>query len=109
MTASPSASGLEPLLTTEELAAILSVDPKTVRALIHEGHLPSVRIGRRCLRFDRRDVAAFIEGAKERRACAPVALAGRVSIRKKRGASDVVPLSERTDLNPSRRPFKGGK
>jgi len=52
------------LVKTEAVAALLDVDPKTVRALVDAGSLRAVRIGKRCLRFDPADVAAFIAQAK---------------------------------------------
>jgi excisionase family DNA binding protein len=45
-----------PLLTTEEVAERLRVDVKTVRALVEAERLRVVRLGKRCLRFDPRDV-----------------------------------------------------
>lgn len=53
------------LLTTEEVAEIMRVDVKTVRALVEAARLRVVRLGKRCVRFDPRDVEACIEGAKE--------------------------------------------
>ena len=41
---------------TNASAALLDVDPKTVRALVDAGSLRAVRIGKRCLRFDPADV-----------------------------------------------------
>ena len=54
----------EKLLTTEEVAERLRVDVKTVRALVEAERLKVVRLGKRCVRFDPRDVDACIEGAK---------------------------------------------
>lgn len=64
-------SAPEPLLTTDDLAKWLQIDPKTVRALIYEGHLPTIRIGKRVLRFDRRDVEKYLEGARKKFAPPP--------------------------------------
>ena len=96
----PSAT-IEPLLTTEEVAQILRVDPKTVRALVAEEGLRAVRIGKRCIRFDRRDVAAFIDQAKAPAVPSPPPTA-RVTVRS-RHAAGIVPFSERTDLGPRKR------
>ena len=97
------------LITTEAVAERLSVDPKTVRALVDDGALRAVRIGKRCIRFDPQDVEAFIEGAK---ACpsTPRAASGtsisstKVAVsmgrRGKRRAGPLKPLSERDDLKP---------
>ena len=47
---------MSPLLTTEQVAELLSVDAKTVRTLADNGDMRVVRIGKRCLRFDPADV-----------------------------------------------------
>lgn len=52
-----------PLLTISEVAAFLSVSPKTVRRLTGRG-LPCVRIGR-VVRFRQADLLRFVEARKE--------------------------------------------
>jgi len=47
---------LEPLLTTPEVAQILGCDEKTLRALVDDGKLRRVLIGKRIVRFDPADV-----------------------------------------------------
>jgi excisionase family DNA binding protein len=51
------------LLTARETARALAVCEKTLWQLRRDGLLPTVRVGRG-IRFDRRDVLAFIEGCK---------------------------------------------
>jgi hypothetical protein len=59
----PSAPQL--LLTARAAAAALSVSERTLWALTHpRGPLPAVRLGR-AVRYDVRDLAAFIDRAKE--------------------------------------------
>ena len=53
--------GLDELLTAEEVAAVIRADSvKTVARLRKTDQLPAIRVGR-SFRFDRRDVAAWIE------------------------------------------------
>jgi len=51
------------LLTLPEVAAFLSVSPKTVRRLLRRG-LPCVRLGR-VVRFRQADLLRFVEARKE--------------------------------------------
>lgn len=46
----------EPLLTIDEVAALLDVQPITVRRQVDRRLLPCIRVGHKLLRFDRRDV-----------------------------------------------------
>jgi excisionase family DNA binding protein len=55
---------LEPLMTTDEVAAILRVNPKTVRRLVNAGRLPCIRFGR-SVRFASGDVLAWLSARKE--------------------------------------------
>lgn len=56
--------GLDELLTAEEVAEVLRADSvKTVARLRKQGHLRAVRVGR-TFRYDRRDVADYIERAR---------------------------------------------
>ena len=57
------------LLTEVETADVLSVCPRTVWTLADTGQLPKVRIGR-SVRYDRKDIAAFIERSKQTTAVA---------------------------------------
>ena len=54
---------LDPLLTIDEVAAVLKVSPKTIRRLIARG-LPCVRLGR-VIRFQQADLLRFVEARKE--------------------------------------------
>lgn len=87
-------------MTTDQVAELLQVDPKTVRALVSGGHLVAVRLGKRLMRFDPRDVAACIEAAREKQQPATPP-PGRATAYRPNG---IVPWSERTDLQrPPRR------
>ncbi|MCE9556754.1 MAG: helix-turn-helix domain-containing protein [Planctomycetes bacterium] len=46
--------------TAADLAARLGIAPKTVWKLARNGKIPSVRIGRRCIRFDADAVVAVL-------------------------------------------------
>ena len=50
---------LEPLLTVDEVAGLLRLQPSTVRAYAERGSLPSVTVGNR-LRFKPSDVSLWI-------------------------------------------------
>lgn len=47
---------LQPLLTTGEVAAALSVDPETVRRWVKDGKLRAVELPSGVLRFKRSDI-----------------------------------------------------
>lgn len=51
------------LLTVEQLAERLAVNPMTVRRMVNRGQLPAVRIGR-AIRFKPADVDAFLESVR---------------------------------------------
>ena len=55
---------LHRLLTIEQVAAFLSVSPKTVRRLVTGRRLPCIRLGR-VLRFQQADLFRFVEARKE--------------------------------------------
>ena len=52
----------EPLLTVEQAAAILAVNPRTVRRAIADGELPVRRI-RGCIRIEASALQAFIKSS----------------------------------------------
>lgn len=53
----------QPLLTTQEVAAILKLKAcKTVRGLVKAGKLRRVIVGERSVRFREEDVRAYVEG-----------------------------------------------
>ena len=52
------------LLTLEEVAARLRVSRTTVRRLRESGDLPSILIGRRCVRFEAGVVEGYIRGER---------------------------------------------
>src|SRR3712207_2343318 len=49
------------LLTAEEVAAVLGVDPRTVQRFASDGRLPRVVLGRRSTRYRDSDVRALID------------------------------------------------
>jgi len=52
------------LLTPPQAAEALQVSPRTLWGLTKAGRLPAIRIGR-SVRYDLRDLRAFIDGEKE--------------------------------------------
>lgn len=52
------------LLTVDEVAAHLRVNPQTIRNWIDAGKLPHVKIGPRRVRIFRRDLEALIEAGE---------------------------------------------
>src|SRR5438105_2228321 len=64
------------LLTTEQLAEALNVNPEQIRRFVLDGELHPIDVRRRgskrqCLRFDDEDVTAFKERRKRRNGCQP--------------------------------------
>lgn len=53
----------DPLLTVEEVAALLHLHPATVRAMAAGRKIPAARVGHRWL-FLRADVMAWVQGRK---------------------------------------------
>jgi excisionase family DNA binding protein len=55
-------------LTTAEVAELARVDERTVREAVKSGALPAIRLapGHRLLRYDERDVAAWLRGEPTR-------------------------------------------
>lgn len=54
------------LLTTEEVATLLRVHPRTVQRLVARGQLAAIHLGS-AVRYDRRDLGSLITDQKERR------------------------------------------
>jgi excisionase family DNA binding protein len=54
-----SATELEPLLTTDQLASVLRVSTRQVRRYVAEGALPCIRLAG-SVRFENADILAFI-------------------------------------------------
>jgi len=52
------------LWTARQTAEVLNVSERTVFTLTKSGKLPVVKIGERGIRYDPRDVRAWIEAAK---------------------------------------------
>ena len=52
---------IEPLLTVDQVVAILGNHRITIYEYVKDGRLPAVRLGTRALRFRESDVQAFIE------------------------------------------------
>jgi excisionase family DNA binding protein len=55
---------LDKLLSTNEVAAILGVSPRTVKRLVASRGLPHIRLGR-MVRFAPADVYRWVEARKE--------------------------------------------
>ena len=54
------------LITADEAADRLGISGRFVRLLADRGELPVIRLGKKCVRFDRDDVEAMIENSKAR-------------------------------------------
>jgi excisionase family DNA binding protein len=74
------------LLTTEEVAAVLHVHPRTVQRLVARGQLAAIRLGS-AVRFDPRDLGNLITNHKERRAGQPPSTPGRLRATRRAGVS----------------------
>jgi excisionase family DNA binding protein len=55
--------GLTPLMTLDEVAAVLRLNPRTIRRLVTSGRLPCARLVGR-LRFFEADVVRFVQARK---------------------------------------------
>ena len=55
-------SDFERLLTSEDVALLLGISVREVRAKAREGALPCYRVGGRLLRFDRNEVSLALRG-----------------------------------------------
>lgn len=54
---------VEPLLRKQEAADVLGVSQRTLETFMHDGRLPSVKIGT-CCRIDPRDLRRLIDSLK---------------------------------------------
>ncbi len=61
LTVAPPARGPDPLLTADDVAAVLGVPQSFVYALARRGEIPTVRIGDRYVRFRTSALEAWIE------------------------------------------------
>ena len=62
--ATPTASGPKEsagLVNLEEIAATLNVSKRQVQKMMRSRAIPFVTLGRRCVRFDSREVLAFVK------------------------------------------------
>jgi excisionase family DNA binding protein len=62
--ASRSTSGIERLLTVEEVAELLALSPKTIYAWAGSRRIPSLRLGR-SLRFSEKDLKAWLDSRQK--------------------------------------------
>ncbi len=53
------------LMTVEEVAAYLQLQPETIRAMTRRGELPGFKVGSRRLRFRKADIDAWLESRKK--------------------------------------------
>jgi excisionase family DNA binding protein len=51
----------EPLLRAEDVARMLQTSRKSVYRWAELGTIPSIRFSRRCIRFDREAIEAYLE------------------------------------------------
>ncbi len=58
------------LLTVQEMARALKMNPQTLYRLVRQGLVPAVRIGKKTLRFDPARIRATLEAKAPRRASA---------------------------------------
>jgi excisionase family DNA binding protein len=91
-------------LTVDEVAALLKLNPQTVRNMIDRGELPAVRVGSRRVRIQRSDLDEFLaEGRRltrrsEARVVFDDAMAGAAkAIRSKDSGSAVEALRSLSD------------
>ena len=84
--------GLEPLVTVEEAAAFLGVQPGTVYLWAETGRLPSYKIGA-LRRFRLSDLEAYLESLRE----------GPNETRNRSVVGDIIPSTEVQDAWPSSR------
>lgn len=66
-------TGPAPLLLLDPIRAAqaLSISPRTLWGLTRSGDIPAIRVGKRLVRYDPRDLTAYIDA---RRKAAPVAV-----------------------------------
>lgn len=55
---------MEDLLTVEDVAKILKLQPGTIYRLIYKKEIPVIKIGLRTYRFRQEDIMKFIESKK---------------------------------------------
>lgn len=54
----------KPLLTYPEAAHLLAIPIGTLYSLVHQRRIPHVRLGKRFVRFDPDDLAAWIDAGR---------------------------------------------
>ena len=59
------------LMTVSDLAVYLNLKPETIRNLTRKGEIPSVRVGKRLIRFKRSEIEAWLEKNSNRNARRP--------------------------------------
>jgi excisionase family DNA binding protein len=57
----PAAGDQQSLLRPKDAADVLGVSERYLSSLARRGELPSVRMGKRAIRYSRADLAAFID------------------------------------------------
>lgn len=55
------------LMTVSELADYLNVKPEAIRNLARRGEIPSVKVGRRLIRFRKSEIDAWLEKSSNQR------------------------------------------
>ena len=56
------------LLTAAEAARALAISPRTLWALTQRGEIPALKIGRRAVRYNRRDLLAYVDQLRQEQA-----------------------------------------
>jgi excisionase family DNA binding protein len=57
---------IDGLLTTVELAKLLNISPKTVRKWRYERNLPAIKVGKRLVRYRKKDILAWLKTMEKR-------------------------------------------
>lgn len=63
--ATPTAAIPPPLMTKRQVAELLQYSTRTIDRMVSAGLLPKLKLGKRSVRFRRRDVLPLLEGADE--------------------------------------------
>lgn len=58
----PRADDLPEIITVDEAATLLRVNPKTVRELFHAGVIPGRKLGPKLIRFHRDELLQWVRG-----------------------------------------------
>lgn len=51
-------------LTVEQVATMLQIDPESVRRYVRQGKLPAIKLGKKYIRIDKKDLEIFLATLK---------------------------------------------